>query len=298
MSNLKKHQITPSPQHKKFQNKYRSPSHRMPDWDYAGTGYYFITMVTQNRICYLADIENGEMVPTDFGGIVETEWPRSFEIRDELILDEWIMMPNHIHAIVIIQHEPKNWVHPVGGMDIVDCMDPVDDTNPVKTHGRASLLQQQQQQQQQSQSGQSTKFNRYNHFFQPNYHDRIIRNELEYLRIKKYIRDNPSNWVIDNLNKKDRLHSYPHRRDFDRPSKMMRYHPSAMAFAVFEIFGDGLVGDFLDGDFVEELGGVHFELSGIIAKEDDAVWGEDVEAEIEEDGVISVDAEGLHFHAF
>ncbi len=44
------------------------------------------------------------------------------------------------------------------------------------------------------------KFNRHNHFFQPNYYDRVIRNEREYMRIKNYIIDNPANWDDDNFN--------------------------------------------------------------------------------------------------
>jgi hypothetical protein len=44
------------------------------------------------------------------------------------------------------------------------------------------------------------KYNRDNHFFQPNYYDRVIRNEQEYARIKKYIIDNPTKWIDDNFN--------------------------------------------------------------------------------------------------
>jgi hypothetical protein len=48
------------------------------------------------------------------------------------------------------------------------------------------------------------KFNKHNHFFQPNYHDHIIRNHDEYIKIKKYIQHNPMNWTNDSLNKKDK----------------------------------------------------------------------------------------------
>jgi REP element-mobilizing transposase RayT len=105
----------------KFKNKYRVKSNRMPGWNYAGNGFYFITLVTQNRVCYLGHIEDSRMVLSDIGKIVETEWYRSFELRDELNLDEWIMMPNHIHAIVTIQ-------------------DPDPQQQSVETHGRASFF--------------------------------------------------------------------------------------------------------------------------------------------------------------
>lgn len=86
----------------KFRNKYRIQSHRMPQWDYSGNGFYFITMVTQNRECNLGCIHKGKMEFSDFGKIVEDEWLKSFEIRNELFLDEYIVMPNHLHAIVIL----------------------------------------------------------------------------------------------------------------------------------------------------------------------------------------------------
>jgi hypothetical protein len=51
------------------------------------------------------------------------------------------------------------------------------------------------------------KYNRQNHFFQSNYYDRVIRNEQEYQRIKKYIIDNPTKWIDDNFNPLKNNHS-------------------------------------------------------------------------------------------
>ena len=86
----------------KFKNKYRIKSHRMPKWDYSANGSYFITLVTQNRACNLGQINHVEMIFSGFGKIVHDEWLESFKIRDELFLDEYIIMPNHLHAIVIL----------------------------------------------------------------------------------------------------------------------------------------------------------------------------------------------------
>ncbi|NJK87152.1 MAG: hypothetical protein HC906_15420, partial [Bacteroidales bacterium] len=95
----------------KFKNKYRVHSHRMPQWDYSGNGIYFITIVTQNRECNLGHIENtgdrAYLQYSDFGKIVNDEWLNSFEMRNELYLDEYIIMPNHLHAIVIL-NKPEN----------------------------------------------------------------------------------------------------------------------------------------------------------------------------------------------
>ncbi len=74
----------------------------MPLWDYAGNGFYYITLVTQHRKCNLGRVENKAIILSDFGKIVNNEWLKSFEIRNELFLDEYIIMPNHLHAIIII----------------------------------------------------------------------------------------------------------------------------------------------------------------------------------------------------
>ena len=67
---------------KKFRNKYRIQSHRMPEWDYANNGIYFITLVTQNRECNIGQInEDAEIIYSDFGNIIHDQWIKSFEIR-------------------------------------------------------------------------------------------------------------------------------------------------------------------------------------------------------------------------
>jgi REP element-mobilizing transposase RayT len=90
-----------------FKNKYRIESNRKPGWDYSSDGKYFLTLVTQHRVCNLGKIVDEKIVLSDFGKIVHQEWLESFEIRQELLLDEWQIMPNHIHAIVIID-QPAN----------------------------------------------------------------------------------------------------------------------------------------------------------------------------------------------
>ncbi len=207
----------------KFGNRYRIESNRMPGWDYAGNGYYFITLVIQNRECLLGKIKNGEVTLSDFGKIAKEELHKSFEIRQELFLDEFVMMPNHLHAIVIIDKSK------VTNMLIET------DVLHVETHGRASLRVEQSNQllQNDLQTGfcrkpkslssfiagykssvttkvddfidlydlSIVKYNRRNKFWQANYNDHVIRNEKEYWEIKNYIKNNPANWVEDKFYK-------------------------------------------------------------------------------------------------
>src|SRR5690554_799347 len=115
----------------KYKNKYRIQSHRRPHWDYASNGIYFITLVTKDRACNLGQIVNRDGNPlmelSDFGIIVNDEWIKSFKIRQELFCDEYIIMPNHLHAIVVLQKmDDRPPSENVGG-------------SPVETHGGASL---------------------------------------------------------------------------------------------------------------------------------------------------------------
>jgi len=91
-----------------YKNKYRIESARLKGWDYSSNGYYFITVCTKNRDCLFGNIVNGEMILSDIGKIVKTEWIKSFEIRAELFCDEYCIIPNHIHGIIIIDH-PIKW---------------------------------------------------------------------------------------------------------------------------------------------------------------------------------------------
>ncbi|MBN2737359.1 MAG: hypothetical protein JXR70_10300 [Spirochaetales bacterium] len=196
----------------KYQNKYRAQSHRMPHWDYSENGYYFITMVTQNRACNLGHIIDNKMVLSDFGNIVKTQWVKSFEIRDELTPDTFIIMPNHIHAIVVLKKNNKIQ------------NDPNETDGVVETHGRAFQRRAFQRPFIRKPRSISSfiagfksavnskiddyidehkldipKYNRHNHFFQPNYYDHVIRNDQEYKRVSEYIINNPKNWLKDKI---------------------------------------------------------------------------------------------------
>jgi REP element-mobilizing transposase RayT len=217
----------------KFKDKYRIPSNRLRGWDYARNGHYYITIVTAERKRLFGEIVNGEMVLNDWGQIVYDEFFKSFEMRTELFLGEFVLMPDHLHAIVILDKTKC--------MDVGSCGDELRGDvsfgdvahGHVETHGRASLPQPrpQTQPQPQPQQFQSTpqfqrqpksissfvagfksatvkriddwidanqptmaKFNKNNPLWQSNYHDHIIRDVIEYQYIAEYIVRNPMEW--------------------------------------------------------------------------------------------------------
>ncbi len=90
-----------------YQNKYRIPSHRLRGWDYSNNGCYFITIVTAERQMLFGDIREGKMVLNEMGQIVQNEFFKSFEIREELFLGAFVLMPDHLHAVIILDNMKK-----------------------------------------------------------------------------------------------------------------------------------------------------------------------------------------------
>ena len=82
--------------------RHRRHSIRLRGYDYAQAGAYFVTICTQDRGCLFGEIVDVEVRPNDIGAIVREEWFRSADIRQEIELlpDEFVVMPNHIHGIV------------------------------------------------------------------------------------------------------------------------------------------------------------------------------------------------------
>jgi putative transposase len=83
-----------------FQNKYRVESARLPNWDYSTPGYYFVTICAYNHRCIFGDIVNDNMRLNEYGKIVSdcvNQIPGHF---DNAEMDEKMVMPNHVHAII------------------------------------------------------------------------------------------------------------------------------------------------------------------------------------------------------
>ncbi|MEF3167832.1 MAG: hypothetical protein K6360_00635 [Deltaproteobacteria bacterium] len=81
---------------------HRRRSIRLKGYDYTQAGVYFITICTQNRECLFGDIVEGKMLINDVGDIIAYEWLKTAAIRNEIELDEWVIMSNHFHGIVVI----------------------------------------------------------------------------------------------------------------------------------------------------------------------------------------------------
>lgn len=183
----------------KFRNKYRIPSARLQNYNYANEGLYFITICTQNKEHYFGRIENGEMILNNLGYTVAEEWLKTPQIRTDMNLEsgEFVVMPNHFHAIISIGKNEFN--SESGCRDVMHRVSTGDDNYKNKfapqSKNLASIVR--------GFKSSVTIFTRKNQIefnWQARYHDKVIRNYEELARISRYIIYNPHNWKEDEYN--------------------------------------------------------------------------------------------------
>jgi REP element-mobilizing transposase RayT len=197
-----------------FRNKYRIQSARLPQWDYSSPGWYFVTMCTINRKCMFGDIADNEMRLNELGRIVHDEWQKTRIQRANIQLDEFVVMPNHVHGIVQILS--TNDCNSDGGddtrrRDVARNVSTKNSTNPT-THGKneppktmSAISPKPGSLSEIVRSFKSAATKCINEsrrtpgipVWQPRFHDHIIRNNHELFAIRRYIRNNPANWADD-----------------------------------------------------------------------------------------------------
>ncbi|WP_022949359.1 transposase [Methylohalobius crimeensis] len=169
---------------------------RLPGYDYSRAGSYFVTICTRNRECLFGDIVDGEMRLNEAGQIVAEEWMKTAEIRDEIELDEWVIMPNHIHGVVVISD----------GASLSQRCCRGDRPVAPTIRRRGSPKGQQSRSISAVVAGfKSVATKRINVLrqtpgavlWQRNYYEHIIRDEESLNRIRQYIAVNPMNWPDD-----------------------------------------------------------------------------------------------------
>jgi REP element-mobilizing transposase RayT len=191
----------------KFQNKYRNESARAQWWDYGWNGAYFITICTKNREHFFGEIRNGKMELLPLGVIADILWHEIPNHASFVELGDFVVMPNHIHGILILDKPEGAFVGtvdgPVVGTGHALSRQPADETPIAPTIGQnrfqnigkntvSSIIG--------SYKSAVTKHaNRlgFENGWQSRFHDHIIRNDAEYQRISDYINNNPANWSND-----------------------------------------------------------------------------------------------------
>ena len=176
---------------------------RAREYDYASEGWYFVTMCTCNREMLFGDVIDGSMLLNEFGQIIEDEWTKTGELRRSIDLDAFVVLPNHVHGILVITEEDAptgsratQRVAPTRRSDDMTAMKPIH----LRAKGPAARSLS-------AIIGQikSASTKRINVLlgtpgvavWQRGFYDHIIRNGDELGRIRTYIDNNPAMWHLD-----------------------------------------------------------------------------------------------------
>ena len=176
---------------------------RLKKYDYSDNGWYFVTICTQNRECLFGNIVNNKMILNQNGLLINDNWKQLIN-KFPIELDEFVIMPNHVHGIIIIRQtnivgvsfmkpETKMIIsksnHHMGLLNIKKGL-----INQTPTLGLIIRY---------FKSKCTYRIHKYgfnNDIWQRNYYEHVIRNEFDLNRIRQYIRENPMNWADDRNN--------------------------------------------------------------------------------------------------
>jgi len=167
---------------------------RLPHYDYGESGGYFVTLCVHDRGCLFGEIVDGAMQLSECGALVASEWNKTADIRPQVVLDEFVVMPNHFHAIVTMEVSRRG-VLPYARPSF---------QSPSQTIGAVIR------------GFKSASAKRINDIrrtpgvavWQRNYYEHVIRHENELTRIREYVVNNPLQWSLDRENPQKGVYQY------------------------------------------------------------------------------------------
>jgi putative transposase len=180
--------------------KHHRRSIRLKGYDYSSAGAYFITLCTHHRECIFGEIMDGAMHLNPYGMIVAKNFQWLSERYPYVHLDEWVIMPNHLHGILVLNRQPGRGVLQNAPTNVENTTTQSEKTPKYKSLGRLigafktvstkriNILR--------DTAG--------NVVWQRNYYERIIRDERALNNIRRYIQMNPINWELDRLHRDHR----------------------------------------------------------------------------------------------
>lgn len=168
---------------------------RLKGYDYSRAGAYFVTICTHNKECLFGSVMDENMVLNDFGRMVDVEWLKTAEIRKNVVLDGYVIMPNHFHGIFLITENNSGKARLATTKYNVSIKmefgKPKPGSLPVIVGSFKSAVTRQIN---------LVRGTPGKEVWQRNYYEHIIRNPDELNRIREYIINNPLKWHLDRDN--------------------------------------------------------------------------------------------------
>jgi len=175
-----------------MQNVRNRKLNRLKGYDYSQDGWYFVTICIKDRIECLGKIKNEKMEYSRYGDIVLKYWQTIPDYYKNVFFDEWVIMPNHIHGIIVIENpvETEQCSVPtmVGKNKKYGLLSKI-----VKSFKEISLKTIRKN------------YNDYEFIWQRSFYDHIIKNEKSLNKIRHYIYYNPAKWELDRNNPENLL---------------------------------------------------------------------------------------------
>ena len=175
-----------------FKDKYRIESSRLKGWDYRNPGYYFVTICTGGRKHYFGHIARGDMYLLPIGEIAAQYWHGIPEHHTGIELDEFVVMPNHIHGIIVIRGNVETFHGtslPTTGKPTMSEISPKAGSLGIVMRSYKSAV------------SRWAGLNGHTDFaWQTRYHDHVIRDENSLDKIRQYIVNNPARLDLDREN--------------------------------------------------------------------------------------------------
>lgn len=170
-----------------YKNEFRIETARLKDWDYSTPWWYYVTINTHNHVSWFGEIVNSKMALNQFGKVVERCWVEIPKHYSFVELDEHIVMPNHMHGILITSQK--------GTRRDVACNVSTNRFSKISPkQGSLSVIIRSFKSAAAKQIHETgcRKFS-----WQARFYNRIIRSEEELYHIRKYIEQNPLKWEIE-----------------------------------------------------------------------------------------------------
>lgn len=182
---------------------------RLPRYDYTRDGAYFVTVCAMNRECLFGEVEVGKVVLSGYGRMVGEEWETTARVRTSVVLDEWVVMPNHFHGIVVIAGGASHGTalgHGTPGHGMPGHRTPLGHGTPCPYErfgapvagSLATIVRS-------FKAAASKRINESRNtvgvsVWQRNYYEHVIRGDDDLRQIREYIANNPLQWGLDREN--------------------------------------------------------------------------------------------------
>ncbi|MBK9980958.1 MAG: transposase [Saprospiraceae bacterium] len=168
--------------------RHHRTSYRFKGHDYGSPGAYFVTANCINGEHLFGEVVNGEMNLNALGQIVYTQWYRTEAIRPNITLGAFVIMPNHIHGIIIINEKREPSVKSIQLLEPDGSSKKLISTSQTIGAIMRGFM-----------GAVTSEINKFrgtpgDKIWQVNYWDRIIRTEKAYHKISAYILNNPKKW--------------------------------------------------------------------------------------------------------